>query len=113
VTGAAADLIAEQARDEVHVRILNQNFLFLKVVSRPFELAVLVRRLKSFAVPPRYRSKKNFTSPGVTGSPLWNLTPGRRVKSTASPSLDMAHDSARLGADAAPGMGLRKASWSA
>ena len=39
------------------------------------------RSLKSLAPPPRYRSKENFTSSAVTGSPLWNLTPFLRRNS--------------------------------
>jgi len=40
----------------------------------------------------------------VTGSPLWNLIPGRRMNSALRPSLDMDHDSARLGAEPDPAM---------
>ena len=66
-----------------------------------------------FAPPPRYRSKENFTSSAVTGSPLWNFIPGRSVNSALWPSLAMDHDSAMLSPDTVPGMGLSSASWSA
>jgi hypothetical protein len=65
------------------------------------------------AATPLYRSKENFTSSALTGSPLWNFTPLRRTNSYVSPSLETAHDSARLGAIAWPGMGLTSASWRA
>ncbi len=36
---------------------------------------------RSPALLPLYRSKENFTSSGVTGSPLWNLVPFRSTNS--------------------------------
>jgi hypothetical protein len=33
------------------------------------------------AAAPRYRSKENFTSSAVNGSPLWNRTPRRSTNS--------------------------------
>jgi len=38
----------------------------------------LIFSFKSLAAPPLYRSNENFTSSGVTGSPLWNLMFWRR-----------------------------------
>ena len=49
----------------------------------------------------------------MTGSPLWNLVPLRRLNSYASPSGDTVHDSARLGASGLPGSGFTIASCSA
>jgi hypothetical protein len=69
--------------------------------------------LKSGAPAPLYRSKENFTSSAVTGSPLWNRTPFRKKKSHVRPSFDIVHDSARLGAFRLPGIGFTSASWSA
>src|SRR2546425_563808 len=71
------------------------------------------RSLKSGAAAPRYRSKENFTSSAVTGSPLWNLTPLRNTKSHVRPSFDMLHDSARHGVLIPAGIGLTSASCSA
>ncbi len=55
------------------------------------------RSLRIFAPEPLYRSKENFTSVAVTGSPLWNFAPLRRTNSYVSPSFDCVNDSARLG----------------
>jgi len=55
------------------------------------------RSLSVFAPTPRYRSKENFTSAAVTGSPLWNFTPLRMTNSYVSPSFDCENDSARQG----------------
>src|SRR2546426_7260889 len=71
------------------------------------------RSLKSGAAAPRYRSKENFTSSAVTGSPLWNVTPLRSTKSHVRPSFDMLHDSARHGVLIPAGIGLTSASCSA
>jgi hypothetical protein len=65
------------------------------------------------AAAPRYRSKENFTSSAVTGSPLWKRVPLRRTNSHTRPSFDMVHDSARLGALRLAGIGFTRASWSA
>src|SRR6266705_4703522 len=69
--------------------------------------------LRGLWATPRYRSNENFTSSAVTGSPLWNLTPLRSTNSYTSPSADILHDSARLGASGLPGIGFTTASWSA
>src|SRR5262245_3539633 len=68
------------------------------------------RSLRSFTPEPLYRSKENFTSPAVTGSPLWNFTPFRRTNSYVSPSFDCVHDSARLAVLGPAGMGFTIAS---
>src|SRR2546425_766548 len=62
---------------------------------------------------PRYRSKLNFTSSAVTGSPLWNLRSRRSLNSYMSPSGLSVHDSARLLPIFCPGSGRTSASWSA
>src|SRR6185295_11573281 len=49
----------------------------------------------------------------VTGSPLWKRGPLRSVKSYTSPSGEALHASARLGAEAWPGIGFTSASCSA
>jgi hypothetical protein len=41
------------------------------------------------------------------------LTPLRSTNSYVSPSFEAVHDSARLGAQALPGIGFTSASWSA
>ena len=43
----------------------------------------------NLALAPRYRSKENFASSAVTGSPLWKAIPSRMVNSWVSPSGDM------------------------
>jgi len=65
------------------------------------------------AATPLYRSKENFTSSALNGSPLWNFTPLRSTNSYASPSLETVQDSARLGAIGWPGMGFTSPSWRA
>ena len=45
----------------------------------------------------RIRSKVNFTSALVTGSPLWNFALGRSLKDSVLPSPDTVQDSARSG----------------
>src|SRR5438067_57673 len=50
----------------------------------------------SVAPAPLYRSKLNFTSSVVTGSPLSNFSPRRSLNSYVSPSGLSVHDSARL-----------------
>jgi hypothetical protein len=60
-----------------------------------------------------YRSKLNFTSSAVTGSPLWNFRPRRSLNSYVSPSALSVHDSARLGPIFWPGSGRTSASCSA
>ena len=55
------------------------------------------RSFRIFAPEPLYRSKENFTSAAVTGSPLWNFAPLRMTNSYVSPSFDCVNDSARLG----------------
>src|SRR5262249_19198109 len=69
------------------------------------------RSLRSLAAAPRYRSNENLTSSAVTGSPLWNFTPLRRTNSYVRPSLDVVHDSARLGVLSPAGIGFTRASW--
>ncbi len=59
------------------------------------------------------RSKLNFTSSAVNGSPLWNLRLGRSLNSYAFWSGLTVHDSARLGVRWLPGIGFTSASWSA
>src|SRR4030095_16369277 len=68
----------------------------------------------SFDPAPLYRSKLNFTSSVVTGSPLWNLRSRRSLNSYTSPSGLSVHDSARLGDILPlPGSGRTSASWRA
>src|SRR2546426_3279673 len=67
----------------------------------------------SLAPAPLYRSKLNFTSSAVTGSPLWNLRPRRSLNSYMSPSGLSVHDSARLLPIFCPDIGRTSASWSA
>ena len=71
------------------------------------------RSLNALFAAPRYRSNENFTSSAVTGSPLWNLVSFRRTNSYESPSAEVVHDSARLGASGLPGSGFTIASCSA
>ena len=59
------------------------------------------------------RWKLNLTSSAVSGSPLWNFTPGRSLNSYAFWSVLTVQDSARLGVCWLPGMGLTSASCSA
>src|SRR2546429_9953337 len=64
------------------------------------------RSFRSGAAAPLYRSKENFTSSAVTGSPLWNRGPRRSTNSHVRPSRDIVHDSARLGVLMLPGIGF-------
>ena len=65
------------------------------------------------AFAPRYFSKVNFTSSGVTGLPSWNLIPWRSLKVADLLSGAISYDSARLGANVFPGRCLTSASWRA
>src|SRR5919199_3574198 len=62
------------------------------------------------ALAPRYFSKVNFTSSGVTGEPSWNLMPGRSLNVADLLSGATSYDSARLGANGLPGRCLTSAS---
>src|SRR4051812_48459666 len=73
--------------------------------------AVFSFRIVAFA--PRYFSKVNLTSSGVTGVPSWNLMFGRSLKVADLLSDATSYDSARLGANVCPGRCLTRASWSA
>ena len=55
----------------------------------------------------------NLTSSAVTGSPLWNSTPFRSVKSYTRPSGDTFHDSARLGVNLLSGIAFAMPSCTA
>src|SRR5262249_48302788 len=65
----------------------------------------------SLTAAPLYRSKLNFTSSAVRGSPLWNLSPRRSLNSYVRPSGLSVHDSARLGPIFWFGSGRTSASW--
>src|SRR6266496_2932879 len=71
------------------------------------------RAWSSLAPAPLYRSKLNFTSSDVTGSPLWNLSPRRSLNSYTRPSGLSWYDSARLGPIFWFGSGRTTASWMA
>src|SRR5215813_10434086 len=77
-------------------------------------LTISTSRTRSLStLPTLERWKLNFTSSAVNGSPLWNFSPSRSLKSYVSPSLDIVHDSARLGVMRLPGIGFTTASCSA
>src|SRR5262249_29550694 len=65
----------------------------------------------SLTAAPLYRSKLNFTSSAVRGSPLWNLSPRRSLNSYVRPSGLSVHDSARLGPFLWLGGGRTSAWW--
>src|SRR5947207_8936633 len=68
---------------------------------------------RTLALAPRYCSKVNLTSSGVTGEPSWNLIPGRSLNVADLKSGAISYDSARLGANVLPGMCLTRASCNA
>lgn len=62
---------------------------------------------------PLYRSKLNFTSSAVQGSPLWKRSPSRSLNSYTRPSGLSVQDSARLWPIFSPGIGRITPSWRA
>ena len=74
-------------------------------------LTISTSRTRSLrTLPTLERRKLNFTSSAVKGSPLWNLSPSRSLKSYTRWSALTVHDSARLGAIRLPGIGFTRAS---
>src|SRR5215813_11116583 len=89
------------------------SFSWKRIVSGSTISTCRTRAWSSVAPAPLYRSKLNFTSSVVTGSPLWNFRPRRSLNSYVSPSGLSVQDSAKLLAIFCPGSGLTRPSWRA